>query len=223
MIGVIQMLNIAIDGPCGAGKSTIAKRIAEELKIQYLDTGAMYRSTALHLINKNIDLDNDNAIITALIGIDIQLHYSNGDQHVFLEGKDVSNQIRSPQISKISTRIATLPFIRDILIKKQRDMATKKDLVLDGRDIGTNVLPNAEYKFFITASPEIRAKRIFNDLIKRGKNIEYEDVLSDVKYRDHMDTTREHGALKQADDAKAIDTSSLSINEVSSIIMESLK
>ena len=216
------MLSIAIDGPCGAGKSTIAKKIAEELDIQYLDTGAMYRSTALHLINDNIDLDDDEAIRTAIVGLDIQLHFENGIQHVLLEGNDVSDQIRTPHISKVSTKIATLPYVRDMLIKKQRDMARKKDLVLDGRDIGTNVLPTAKHKFFVTASPEIRAKRIFNDLINSGKSIEFEVVLNDVKYRDHLDTTRKYGALKQADDATVIDSSNLSIDEVLSIIMSSL-
>lgn len=208
------MINIAIDGPSGAGKSTIAKNISKKYNITYLDTGAMYRAVGLkvHLTNTNI---NDPIKLNSLLdNLDLTIKYLNGEQHVYLDGKDVSKEIREHHISKLASDVSAVPACRLKLVELQRNIAKETDCVLDGRDIGTYVLPNANVKIFLTATPEIRAERRYKELIAKGQNIDKEIVLNDILLRDKNDSTRSFAPLKQAEDAILLDSTYLDTNEV---------
>ncbi len=205
-------INIAIDGPAGAGKSTIAKAVAKKLNIIYLDTGAMYRSVAYYSLQSKIDIFNYAAVEEFLKSVNMDVKCGE-TQQIFINGLNVTPYIREHQISKLASDISALPCVRLKMVELQRNLALKNDLVLDGRDIGTFVLPNAKYKFFVTASVETRAQRRFLELQEKGENISYEKILDDIKTRDYNDTNRDFAPLRQADDSIYIDTTKLSIDE----------
>lgn len=208
------MLNIAIDGPCGSGKSTVADILAEKLDILHLDTGAMYRACALAALKRNIDCLDENAVSNFIKDINLVIRYEDGKQITILDGEDVSQKIRENQVSMMSSNISSLGSVREKMVEMQQQVAKQSDCILDGRDIGTVVLPNAKYKFYITASPEIRAERRYKELLLKGSDVKYEDVLNDVNKRDYNDSHRAISPLKKADDAIVIDTSSLSAVQV---------
>ncbi|MCI7095115.1 MAG: (d)CMP kinase [Clostridiales bacterium] len=216
------MINIAIDGPSGAGKSTIAKSIAARKKITYLDTGAMYRAVGLKVYLTNSDMYDKNQLSHILDNLDLDIKYVNGEQKVFLDGKDVSKDIREHHISKLASDVSAIPACRLKLVELQRRIAEKSDCVLDGRDIGTYVLPDANVKIFLTASPEVRATRRYKELLSKGQKVEYDKVLSDINERDKNDSSRAFAPLKKADDAVEIDSSDMTIEQVIAVIDEIL-
>ena len=212
-------MHIAIDGPSGAGKSTIAKRLAEKLNCLYLDTGAMYRTVGLLAARKGVDNRDDGALATLLQGADIRVTRIDGKQHMLLDGEDVEDLIRTPEMSMAASNVSACASVRRAMVAMQQNIARDCDVVMDGRDIGTRVLPDAEYKFFLTASPEVRAKRRFDELKARGENVEYDQVLSDVRQRDLQDTTRKESPLTLAPDATEVETDDLSIDEVVQVLL----
>ena len=216
------MINIAIDGPSGAGKSTIAKSIAARKKITYLDTGAMYRAVGLKVYLTNSDMYDENQLSNILDNLDLDIKYVNGEQKVFLDGKDVSKDIREHHISKLASDVSAIPACRLKLVDLQRRIAEKSDCVLDGRDIGTYVLPDANVKIFLTASPEVRATRRYKELLAKGQKVEYDKVLSDINERDKNDSSRAFAPLKKADDSVEIDSSDMTIEQVIAVIDEIL-
>lgn len=216
------MVNIAIDGPSGAGKSTIAKNIALKKRITYLDTGAMYRAVGLKVYLTKIDMYDNEQLASILDDLDLDVKYVEDEQKVFLDGKDVSKDIREHYVSKLASDVSAISACRLKLVDIQRKIASKNDCVLDGRDIGTYVLPNATVKIYLTASPEVRAMRRFNELAAKGQSITFDKVLADINERDKNDSTRAFAPLKKADDAILIDSSDLSIEQVISRIDEIL-
>lgn len=219
-----MIYSVALDGPGGAGKSTIAKRIAKEKGIVYVDTGAMYRAIALYMLNNNVDITDKQAVVDALPQVDIQLSYVDGAQRVILNGTDVSTDIRQNPVSMAASTTSAYQEVRTFLLQAQRDMAKTQSVVMDGRDIGTVVLPDAQVKIFITRSSAVRAERRYKELLEKGRNISYEEVLADIEKRDYQDSHRRAAPLKQADDAVLLDTSDLdfegSVNAVKKIIFE---
>ena len=207
-------MNIAIDGPAGAGKSTIARLAAKELGFIYVDTGAMYRAIALYLLDNDTNIDDEDALKSALDNININIVYEEGVQHVFLNLQDVSTEIRNERVGNMASNSSAYPPVRAKLLDLQRDIAAKNDVIMDGRDIGTNILPNAEVKVYLTASVEVRAKRRYDELILRGENPDIEVIKKDIETRDYQDMNREIAPLKQADDAVLIDSSDMTIQEV---------
>lgn len=216
---MLNNIKIAIDGPSGSGKSTIAKSIANKLNIDYIDTGAMYRAVALKMMEQNVSVDKQEDMESMLENTEIDFI----DGHTWLDGRDVSSLIRNSQVARLASSCSTLPMVREKLVDLQRKMGLTKSVVMDGRDIGTNVFKDAELKFFVTASPEERANRRHLELIEKGDNITYEQVLESIKMRDHSDSTRQLNPLKQAEDAILIDTTYMSINEVEDTIMREIK
>lgn len=204
---------VAIDGPVGAGKSSIARTAAQRLGFIYCDTGALYRSVGLFCHRNGVDLKNPADIASQLDKIKPEIGLVDGVQHVFLNGEDVSEEIRLPEISMAASAVASVPEVRAALLDLQRDTAAKRSAIMDGRDIGTVVLPNADVKIFLTAKPEIRAKRRYDELIAKGKDVKYEDVLRELNERDYADTHRETAPLKQAEDAILADTSELDFEQ----------
>lgn len=213
-------MNIAIDGPAGAGKSTIAKLVARKLGYIYVDTGAMYRAIALYLMKNQIDADNDSNVAKACDNIQIDIEYINTTQHVYLNGENVSEDIRQEQVGNIASKAAAKKSVRDKLLQLQRDIAASKDVIMDGRDIGTFVLPNAEIKIYLTASVEIRAKRRYEQLAAKGEIPDISKIESDIEQRDYQDMNREIAPLKKAEDAVYLDTSNMSIDEVIKFICD---
>ena len=208
------MINIAIDGPSGAGKSTIAKKAAAKLGYIYIDTGAMYRTVGLYLNRLGINIKAEKEkVINSLSGINIDIKYENGEQHIFLNGEDVSSLIRTPEISMAASDSGTVLEIREKMTHLQRNLAKNNNCIMDGRDIGTFVLPDADVKIFLTADVRVRAERRYRELTEKGEQVKFEDVLSDMVLRDKNDSTREFMPLKKADDAILIDTSDLSLDE----------
>lgn len=222
-----QHIAVAIDGPVGAGKSSIARAAAARLGFVYCDTGALYRSVGLYCHRNGVDLKNAEEIAAQLDKIKPELRLIDGTQHVFLNGEDVSEEIRLPEISMAASAVSAVPAVRAALLDLQRNVAANNSAIMDGRDIGTVVLPNAEVKIFLTASPEIRAKRRFDELIAKGKDVKFEDVLRELNERDYADMHRETAPLKQADDAVLADTSNLdfeqSVDLVCKIINDKIK
>ena len=206
------MINIAIDGPAGACKSTIAKSIAKKLGYIYIDTGALYRSLAFYILKNNIDYENNQKYIN---NIKIAITFIDNIQHIILNGEDVTEHLRSEKISMLTSKISSKKYIRDFLLLLQRDLASKNNVIMDGRDIGTVVLPDAKIKLFISASPEKRAFRRYLELSKKNKNIlySYDKILDDINKRDYNDIKREIAPLKKADTAIFIDTSELSLEQ----------
>ncbi len=215
---------VAIDGPSGAGKSTVARAAAMKLGFTYVDTGAMYRAIGLKVFREGIRGDDVRGIIRALEGITLELTYKDGTQHILLCGEDVSEAIRTPEISMYASKVSAVPEVRAFLLGLQRDMAKTESVIMDGRDIGTVVLPDAEVKIFLTASAEKRAMRRYRELAAKGQNVEYEQVLNDIRERDNNDITRAAAPLRQAEDAVLLDTSDMelegSIGAAVRIIME---
>ena len=212
-------MHIAIDGPSGAGKSTVAKALAKEMNCIYLDTGAMYRTVGLLAVRKGVDTHDDAALAQMLKSAKIEVRLLPEGQHMMLNGEDVEGLIRNEKIGMAASDVAVCPSVRKILVDIQRGIAAENDVVMDGRDIGTHVLPNAEYKFFLTASPEVRAKRRYDQLIANGQEADYNKVLEDVIKRDDQDIHRKESPLQVAEDAMEINTDGLSIEETVSLLM----
>lgn len=214
---------IAIDGPAGAGKSTIAKILATKFNLMYIDTGAMYR--AVTLLAKTNDISPDNVSELCNLLEDTNMHFQNNK--LILNGKDVSEAIRTPEISNSVSLYAAISEVRDLLVKQQQKMSEKYDVIMDGRDIGTVVLKDAPFKFYLVASPELRAKRRYEELLAKNITVKYEEILNDIIKRDYIDSNRDVNPLRKAEDAIEIDTSYLTIDEVvekiSNIILNTLK
>ncbi len=214
-----MMINVAIDGPAGAGKSTIAKKIAQNKGYMYIDTGAMYRTLAYKAVSESIDILNDaDSVCKMLEDTKVEVVYKGGVQRMICDGEDVTDKLRTPEISKGASDISAIPEVRKWLLEFQRALARDNDCLMDGRDIGTVVLPFANVKIFLTASPEARAKRRYDELILKGQDVTYENVLSDMISRDTNDSTRACAPLKQADDAVYVDTSDLSFEEAVALV-----
>ncbi len=207
-------MNIAIDGPAGAGKSTIARLAAKRLGFLYVDTGAMYRAIALYLLDTETDTDDSDALKDALDQIRINIVYEQDVQHVFLNLQDVSAEIRSEKVGNMASRTSQIKAVREKLLDLQRDIARENNVIMDGRDIGTNILPDAELKIFLTASVDVRARRRYDELRNMGEWPDLEVIKSDIEQRDYQDMNREIAPLKQAEDAVLIDSSEMSIDEV---------
>lgn len=209
-----KFYSIAFDGPSGAGKSSLAKRVAAEFGFIYVDTGAIYRTVGLAAYRAGIDRKDENAVAALLPKLDIKMGYNDeGEQRMFLNGEDVSTQIRMPEISICASDVAALPSVRAFLLGLQRKTAEENNVIMDGRDIGTVVLPDADLKVFLTASAEARANRRLLELKAKGINAEYDDVLRDIMYRDEQDSQRASAPLKQAEDAILADTTELDFEE----------
>ncbi|MBQ4257793.1 MAG: (d)CMP kinase [Clostridia bacterium] len=215
-------VNIAIDGPSGAGKSTLARRLAAKLGFIYVDTGALYRAIALSMLRRNAETEEQ--IIGSLKELDVTLRYEDGEQHVFANGEDVSGLIRTPEVTMAASRVSAIPAVRKYLFDLQQDLAKTHSVVMDGRDIGTVVLPNADVKIYLTASAEKRAMRRFLEMQEKhivGQT--YEEVLADVIRRDEQDMNREIAPLKQAEDAVLVDTSDLDLDESEKLLLKVCK
>ena len=207
------MIKIAIDGPGGAGKSTIAKAVAKELGIVYVDTGALYRTIGYYVRQKDIDPHDRVRVPAVLCEISIEVKYENGTQRVYLNGEDLGDKIRTPEMSMYASAVSAIPEVRAFLLDTQRDIAKKNSVIMDGRDIGTVILPDAEVKIFMTASAECRAQRRYKELCDKGQNVRYEDVLAEMNERDHNDSTRDVAPTAAAADAVLLDNSELSFEE----------
>ncbi|MBO8159547.1 (d)CMP kinase [Thermosyntropha sp.] len=207
-------MKIAIDGPAGAGKSTVAKILAKRLGFTYIDTGAMYRALTLKALQNKVDLNNEKELASLVHDTDITFVYHDGEQRVFCDGIDVSEAIRAPQVNEAVSRVASFPAVRKIMVEKQQRLAEKKSVVMDGRDIGECVLPDADYKFFITASVEERARRRKKELDDKGYDVDLQDLKENIIKRDKADASREVGALKILDDSIVIDTTCMRIEDV---------
>lgn len=216
------MINVAIDGPAGAGKSTIAKAAAKELGFIYVDTGALYRAVAYNAV-KTGAIDDEQKIINMLDSTKVELKYVNGVQAVYLNGEDVSAFIRTPEISMRASKVSAIPQVRAFLLNLQREIASKNNVIMDGRDIATVVLPNADVKIFLFASPECRAERRYKELIEKGESVSFDDVLKDVNQRDYQDSHREIAPLKPSDDSIMADTSELTLQESINLIVNTIK
>ncbi len=219
------MINIAIDGPAGAGKSTISRKAAAALGYIYIDTGALYRTIGLVALRAGVSLSDPEAIAALLTEeLLVELRFVDGEQHMFLNGEDVSADIRTPDASLAASAVSAVPAVRAYLFDLQKKMAHENNCIMDGRDIGTVVLPDAQVKIFLTASPEARAKRRYDELIEKGMDVKYEDILNDVVARDYADSHRDIAPLKPAEDAIMVDTSGedlkTSVKKLVSIIME---
>lgn len=216
------MFNVAIDGPAGAGKSTIAKAAAKELGFIYVDTGALYRAIAYNAVTKGV-IDDTQKIIDMLIDTNVELKYVDGVQAVYLNGDDVSAYIRTPEISMGASKVSAIPQVREFLLNLQRDIAQKNNVIMDGRDIATVVLPNADVKIFLFASPECRAQRRYKELMEKGEDVTLEDVLADVNQRDYQDSHRDIAPLKPSEDSVMADTSKLTLEESIQLIINIIK
>lgn len=206
-------VNIAIDGPAGAGKSTLARQAAQRLGYIYADTGALYRTVGLYSLRNGVDTKNSAAVAATLDKIDISLGFTDEGQRVFLNGEDVSEAIRTPEASMGASDVSSVPEVRAFLLSLQKDIAKSNDCIMDGRDIGTVVLPDADVKIFLTASPEIRAKRRYDELVAKGQQVEYKDVLDDLIKRDYQDSHREIAPLKPAEDSVTLDTGDMNFEQ----------
>lgn len=207
------MINIAIDGPAGAGKSTVAKGVAAKLGYIYVDTGALYRAVGVYALRQGVDTKDGDGVSALLPEINVELKFIDGVQHVFLNGEDVSVEIRTPDASMAASNVSAIPSVRSFLFDLQRNIASKNDCIMDGRDIGTVVLPNAQVKIFLTADPEERAMRRYKELIVKDPDVKYDDVLADLKVRDYQDSHREIAPLKPAEDSVVYNTTGNSLEE----------
>lgn len=216
-------ISVAIDGPSGAGKSTVARAAAARLGYVYVDTGAMYRAIGLAVCRRGISGEDTDGIAAALPEIDIRLAYQGGAQHVLLNGEDVSDAIRTPEIAYYASKVSAVPAVRQFLLEAQRDMAKKGNILMDGRDIGTVILPHAPVKIFLTASAETRAERRYLELIEKGQQVTREGVLHDVVERDRQDMTRAVAPLKQAADAVLLDTSDMTLEQSIEAVLQIIR
>ena len=209
------MYSIAIDGPAGAGKSTIARAIAERIGFIYVDTGAMYRAIALYFLRKGVDGNDREAVAAGCPDIRVTLEYdSEGRQQVMLNGENVSGSIRTPEVSRMASITSAIPEVRASLLQLQRDLAASANVLMDGRDIGTHVLPDATLKIYLTASADVRAKRRYDELVEAGRSCNYEQIREDIILRDKQDMEREIAPLKKAEDAVLVDSSDMTVEEV---------
>lgn len=215
--------NVAIDGPAGAGKSTIAKRVAKENNFIYVDTGAMYRAIGLYIVRQGIDIHDKEAVEKAAPDAKVSLTYENGEQVVVLNGENVNGLIRTEEVSQAASVTSAYPVVRELLFEMQQTLAKENDVVMDGRDIGTVVLPNAQAKIYLTASVEERARRRFEEYKNKGMDVDIEELKKEIAQRDHQDMTREIAPLKQADDAVLVDSSDMNIDEVTKAILDIIK
>ena len=211
--------NIAIDGPAGAGKSTIAKKLAKKISFIYVDTGAMYRAMGYYFLQHGIKAEEEEKIKEACNDISVALAYEDGVQRVLLNGEDISSRIRQEEVGNMASATSGYEFVRAKLLSLQQDMAAQHNVIMDGRDIGTCVLPNAQLKIFLTASVEVRAKRRYDQLVEAGKDADLDSIFEDIKERDYQDMHRELNPLKQAEDAVLLDTSDMTIEEVMNAIV----
>ena len=221
------MISIAIDGPSGAGKSTISRKAAEKFGFIYVDTGAIYRTIGLATKIRGVSLDDTAAVVALLPTLEIELKYNDaGEQHMYLDGNDVSRDIRLPEVSMLASKVSAIPAVREFLVDMQRGMAEKYDVIMDGRDIGTIILPNADLKIFLTADVRDRARRRYEELRAKGMEKPFDEVLAEMEKRDEQDTQRAAAPLKAADDAVLLDTSGNtleeSIDEVCRLISEKM-
>ncbi|MBQ9228356.1 MAG: (d)CMP kinase [Eubacterium sp.] len=216
------MVNVAIDGPAGAGKSTIAKAASKALGYIYVDTGALYRTVALAAVRAEVINDTER-IIALLDSLQVELQYVDGVQAVLLNGEDVSAYIRTPEISMGASKVSAIPAVRAFLLDLQRDIAKKNNVIMDGRDIATVVLPQAEVKIFLFASPECRAERRYKELLEKGESVMYEDVLADVNQRDYQDSHREIAPLKPSKESVLLDTSELDLKASIQAVIDIIK
>lgn len=214
-----NVINIALDGPSGSGKSTVAKALSQKLNILYLDTGAMYRATAVKAMQLGIDTFDENGVKTFIDDIDLVIKYIDGSQHTFLDGNDVSQKIREPQVSMAASNISSLRSVRLKMVDMQRKIASSMSCVLDGRDIGSYVLPNAKFKFYVTASAKIRTERRKKELEEKGFKVDFDELLKEIEQRDYNDKHRDFAPLVQANDAVLIDTSDMTVDEVIKTIL----
>lgn len=207
-------MNIAIDGPAGAGKSTIAKRLAKKLGFIYVDTGAMYRAMAYYFLRHNIDAKDEKAIAAACPDVDVTITYENGEQQVLLNGENVNGVIRNEEVGNMASSTSVYPVVRKKLVELQRQLAKSADVIMDGRDIGTCVLPDAQVKIYLTASSATRAKRRYDELTEKGVSCDLAEIEKDIIDRDYRDMHRETSPLRQAEDAVLVDSSEMNIDEV---------
>lgn len=211
----MKNIKIALDGPAGAGKSSVAKAVAKSLGIVYIDTGAMYRTSALFAIRNGIDIKGEKEkLLKKLEELEMDIVYTDKGQRMFLLGEDVSDKIRTEEVSMGASNIAVIPEVRIKLVEMQRELSKSKSVIMDGRDIGTYVLPDADLKIFLTATPECRAERRYKELLEKGSDCNLDDILKDIKARDKNDSEREFAPLRCADDAVLVDSTSLSLDEV---------
>ena len=215
---------VAIDGPSGAGKSTLARRVAKELHFLYVDTGAIYRSIGWYALQQGAALDRAESVAALLPDLNVEVRYGeDGLQHMVVNDRDVTEEIRSPEVSAAASQVAAVPEVRAYLLDMQRDLARTHDVIMDGRDIGTVVLPEADCKIFLTASDEARAARRCRELAQRGTPVAYEDVLSDMRRRDEKDRTRAAAPLRQAEDAVVLDTSELDFEDSAQALLRLIR
>lgn len=212
--------NVAIDGPAGAGKSTIAKLVAKEKGYVYVDTGAMYRGLAIHFLENGIEAEEKEKIAEACKDADVTIRYEDGQQQVYLNGKNITAKLREEAVGNMASKSSAIPEVRAKLLELQRELARKEDVIMDGRDIGTCVLPDADVKVFLTASVETRAKRRYDELVEKGVACDLEEIARDIAERDERDSTREIAPLKQAEDAVLVDSSHMTIEEVVTAIVK---
>ncbi|PIS28855.1 MAG: cytidylate kinase [Candidatus Marinimicrobia bacterium CG08_land_8_20_14_0_20_45_22] len=214
---------VAIDGPAGSGKSSTAKEVAKRLGFTYVDTGAMYRAITLLAIRRKVNPEVSEQIISLASSTDIRFRWENGDLRTLLNGEDVSEEIRSAEVAQAVSPVSAIAGVREIMVKRQREMSHENNIVMEGRDIGTNVFPRADFKFYVTADVEVRARRRIGDYQKIGQNLSLEEIIKEIKKRDRIDSSRAHSPLKKADDAIVIDTTHLTFEEQVEKIIEIVK
>jgi len=221
------MISVAIDGPAGAGKSTISRTVSKELGYIYVDTGALYRTVALNFIADGSTPENIKNVDSVLANTAVSIEFKDGEQRMILDGRDVTDLIRTPEVSMMASAVSAVPQVRAFLLDTQRRLASENNVLMDGRDIGTVVLPNATVKIFLTASPEDRAKRRYDEFVAKGVSVSFDDVLADIIKRDHNDSTRAIAPLRPAEDSVLLDTSGntfeQSVAQIKNIIEEKLK
>jgi cytidylate kinase len=220
----MNTINIAIDGPSGAGKSTLAKRLAKALGFLYVDTGAMYRTISLYCLRQGVSSGDQTAVVALLPEIHLGMGYgADGTQQMILNGENVSHLIRTPEISMYTSAISAIPAVRTFLLEQQRELGKTHNILMDGRDIGTVVLPQAQIKLYLTAAPEARAKRRYLELVEKGENVTYESVLADVIQRDQNDMSRAVAPLRQAEDAVLVDTTHYDLEESYQLMLQAIQ
>ena len=217
------MFNVAIDGPSGAGKSSVSKEAAKRLGFIHVDTGALYRSLAYAAMKNDVDINDEISLKKMLNMTKISIEFKDGTQNVFVNQENVNDKIRTEQVSKAASDISKIPMIRAFLLDLQRDLANENNVVMDGRDVGSVVLPNADVKIFITASPEQRAERRYKELLAKGEKVVYNDILEKLVYRDHQDTHREIAPLKPCENAVIIDTSELDFSQSVNAVLDTIR
>ena len=217
------MINIAIDGPAGAGKSTIAKTVSKELGFIYVDTGALYRTVSLNALRLGKDTKSEDEVVPTLDGLKVSLRFVNNEQRVFLGEEDVSEAIRQNEVSMAASNVSAIPKVREFLFDLQRNIAKDNNCIMDGRDIGTVVLPDAQIKIYLTASAEARADRRYKELVEKGQDVNYDDILKDIELRDYQDTHREIAPLKKAEDAILVDTTKLNLEESIEYMLKTIR